>query len=103
MLTNITGDPMYANLAKLERECKVSAKTIRTTIDGGNKRHLSIVCTPAAYARTALGTPTKRPVLPAPLNPIGTADQLSIAATLYNAQLEEFNKCKQIELMTVYK
>ena len=37
---------------------------------------------------------------PVPFNIISTADQLSIATTICNNQLEEFNKCNQIERTT---
>ena len=42
-LTKITGDPTYASLAKLEKECKANGKSVRTTLGGGLQGHLGLV------------------------------------------------------------
>jgi hypothetical protein len=63
-LTKISGDPTYASLAKLERECKANGKSVSSTLGGGNQGHLGLVCSPAAYNRVSPGVPFNRPALP---------------------------------------
>jgi hypothetical protein len=63
-LTKINGDPTYASLAKLERECKANGKSVSTTLGGGLQGHLGLVCSTAAYQRISPGVPFDRPILP---------------------------------------
>ena len=61
MLTKIAGNPTYTSLAKLERECKANAKSVRSDLGGGAQGHLGLVSTATAYDRIAPGTPFVRP------------------------------------------
>ena len=52
-LTKIAVDPTYTSLAKLERECKANAKSVRSDLGGGAQGHLGLVSTATAYDRIA--------------------------------------------------
>jgi hypothetical protein len=96
-LTKIDGDPTYTNLAKLERECKANAKSVRSDLGGGQQGHLGLISSTAAYARIAPGTPFQRPNLPPPPATIGTTAVIAASRLTYDEQMSAFNKCTLIE------
>jgi hypothetical protein len=96
-LTKIIGDPTYTSLAKLERECKANAKSVRSDLGGGLQGHLGLVSSDAAYARIAPGTPFQRPPLPAPTATVGTAAVIAASRQTYEDQMDAFNTCNLIE------
>jgi hypothetical protein len=97
VLTKIAGDPTYTSLAKLERECKANAKSVRSSLGGGQQGHLGLISSAPAYARIAPGTPFHRPGLPAPAVTVGTAAVIAASRLAYDEQLRAFDKCTQIE------
>jgi hypothetical protein len=97
-LTKISGDPTYASLAKLEKECKANGKSVNSTLGGGLQGHLGLVSSTVAYARVSPGDPFIRPVLPVlPDLTIATAAVIAAAHQLYNSQLVIFQACNLIE------
>jgi hypothetical protein len=96
-LTKIAGDPTYTSLAKLERECKANAKSVRSDLGGGQQGHLGLISSAPAYARIAPGTPFHRPALPAPPVTDGTAAVIAAARQAHDEQMSAFNKCTLIE------
>jgi hypothetical protein len=76
-LTKIHGDPTYASLAKLTKECKANGKSVPTTLGGGLQGHLGLVTSAVAYKRSAPGTPFTRPNLPVLAN-LAEATQFQI-------------------------
>jgi hypothetical protein len=96
-LTKIIGDPTYTSLAKLERECKANAKSVRSDLGGGLQGHLGLVSSTTTYARIAPGTPFHRPALPAPAATTGTTAVIAASRQAYDDQMDSFNKCNLIE------
>jgi hypothetical protein len=97
-LTKITGDPTYASLAKLERECKANGKSVSCTLGGGLHGHLGLVCSAVAYNRISPGVPFNRPVLPVLPDLSGsTAAQIEDARQIFKDNLAAFNACNLIE------
>jgi hypothetical protein len=97
-LTKITGDPTYANLAKLERKCKANGKSVSTTLGGGLQGHLGLICSTAAYNRISPNVPFTRPVLPIlPDLSSSTAAQIEDARHRFKDDLLAFNACNLIE------
>jgi hypothetical protein len=98
VLTKIIGDPTYTSLAKLERECKANAKSVRSTLGGGNQGHLGLVSSIPAYERISPGMPFIRPLLPV-LPPLdgATAAQIAVAQEQYDNTMTNFKACNLIE------
>jgi hypothetical protein len=97
-LTKINGDPTYASLAKLERECKANGKSVSTTLGGGLQGHLGLVCSTAAYNRISPGVPFDRPILPVlPDLSNSTVAQIEEARRRFKDELIAFNACNLIE------
>jgi hypothetical protein len=97
-LTKISGDPTYASLAKLERECKANGKSVNSTLGGGLQGHLGLVCSASAYARVSPGAPFTRPLLPVlPDLTASTAPQIAEARQLYADEISIFTACNLIE------
>ena len=97
-LTKITGDPTYASLAKLEKECKANGKSVRTTLGGGLQGHLGLVTSAQAYERISPGEPFVRPVLPVlPDLTQATAHQIAEARQVHTDNMEIFKACNLIE------
>ena len=96
-LTKIAGDPTYTSLAKLERECKANAKSVRSDLGGGAQGHLGLVSTATAYERIAPGTPFVRPSLPILPTIEGTTAVINAARQAYDEQIKAFNDCNIIE------
>ena len=53
-LTKIHGDPTYSTLAKLDKECKGNAKSVASTLGGGQQGHLGLVSSVTAYMPASL-------------------------------------------------
>jgi hypothetical protein len=102
-LTKITGDPTYTSLAKLERECKANAKSVRSNLGGGQQGHLGLISSAPAYARIVPGAPFHRPALPAPPVTDRTAAVIAASHQHYDKQMSAFNKCTLIERAIVQK
>jgi hypothetical protein len=96
-LTKITGDPTYTSLAKLERECKANAKSVRSNLGGGQQGHLGLISSAPAYACITPGTPYHCPALPAPPVTNGTAAVIAASRQHYDEQMSAFNKCTLIK------
>jgi hypothetical protein len=96
-MMKIAGDPTYTSLAKLERECKANAKSVRSDLGGGQQGHLGLISSAPAYARIAPGTPFHRPALPAPPVTDGTAAVIAASRQHYDKQTSAFNKCALIK------
>jgi hypothetical protein len=82
-LTKIDGDPTYTSLAKIERECKAKAKSVRSDLGGGQQGHLGLISSAPAYDRIAPETPFERPDLPAPPATVGTTAVLAASRLTY--------------------
>jgi hypothetical protein len=97
-LTKISGDPTYASLAKLERECKANAKSVSSTLGGGLHGHLGLVCSATAYTRISNGAVFNRPALPV-LPPLDGSTQYQIddARQRYADEITIFTACNLIE------
>jgi hypothetical protein len=101
-LTKISGNPAYASLAKLERECKANGKSVSTTLGGGLQGHLGLVCSTTAYNRISPGVPFDRPILPViPNLSNSTVTQINEARQLFKDNLAAFNACNLIERIIV--
>jgi hypothetical protein len=97
-LTNTNGDPAYAGLAKLERECKANGKSVSTTLGGGLQGHLGLVCSTAAYQHISPGVPFNLPILPVlPDLSNSTGAQIEDAQRRFEDDLISFNACNLIE------
>jgi hypothetical protein len=46
----ISGDPTYASLTKLEKECKANRKSVTSTLGGGLQGHLGLVSNALTYS-----------------------------------------------------
>ena len=97
MLTKITGDPTYTSLAKLERECKANARSVRSDLGRGTQGHLGLVSISTAYAHIVPGNPFIRPSLPTLPTTEGTAAVINSAHQAYNGQMVAFNDCTIIK------
>ena len=96
-MTKIAGDPTYTSLAKLKRECKANAKSVRIDLGGGAQGHLGLVSTATAYACIAPGTPFIRPSLPTLPATKGTAAIINTARQSYNDKIIAFIDCNIIK------
>jgi hypothetical protein len=97
-LTKISGDPTYASLAKLEKECKANGKSVSSTLGGGLQGHLGLICSDIAYNRISPGVPFVRPILPVlPDLTDSTAAQIAEARQLYADDTAAFQCCNLIE------
>ena len=81
VLTAIRGEPTYETLHHLKKELKANARSVQTTLGGGNHGYLGMILTPAEYLRIASTDPFTRPPNPGVLfpNPNGTAAQIASA------------------------
>jgi hypothetical protein len=97
-LTKISGDPTYTSLAKLERECKANGKSVSSTLGGGLRGHLGLVCSALTYNRVSPGVPFVRPLLPLlPDLTSMTAPQIGATRQLYADELVVFQAYNLIE------
>ena len=103
MLTTVSGDPGYTSLAKLERECKAKAKSVRSDLGGGAQGHLGLVSTSTAYAHIAPGTPFIRPYLPTLPTTEGMAAVINATLQAYDDKMIAFNNCNIIKRTIVQK
>ena len=88
-LTTIIGKPTYASLRQLQKELYANAKTVPSTLGGGQHGHLAIVMPPADYLALA-AVPYDVPIHPGPqpAHPAGaTAAQITEANRLYDQTL----------------
>ena len=83
-LTKIAGYPTYTSLAKLERECKVNAKSVRSNLGGGAEGHIDLVSTATSYACIAPGIHFIRPFLPTLPTTKGTTSLINATRQAYN-------------------
>ena len=65
-LSPIHGEPSYESLRVLTNQLKANARSIHTTLGGGQHGHLGLVLTPAQYAILS-PTPYVRQARPPPL------------------------------------
>ena len=49
-LTQIHGEPTYESLRVIQNQLKANARSVHTTLGGGQHGHLGLVLTPAQYA-----------------------------------------------------
>ena len=97
-LTKISGDPTYASLAKLSRECKANGKSVPSTLGGGNQGHLGLVTSAIVYETLAPGTPFIRPALPVlPDLDDSTGPQIQEARHTFAESTKAYNLCNQVE------
>lgn len=64
--SSISGEPQYESLKKLKKELKADAKSVPSTLGGGDNGLLGLVLTPEEYANV-FATPFVHPVRPAAL------------------------------------
>ena len=67
-LTVIHGEPTYETLKTLVNQLKANARSVRTTLGGGQHGYLGLVLSSQQYAIVAPNTPFHRPHHPGPLN-----------------------------------
>ena len=66
-LTQIHGEPTYKTLTILFNQFKANARSVRTSLGGGQHGHLSLVLSPAQYNTIAPNQPFIYPAHPGPL------------------------------------
>jgi hypothetical protein len=97
-LTKIHGDPTYASLTKLRKECKANRKSVPTTLGGGLQGHLGLITSTVAYAQSAPGTPFTRPTLPVLANQAdATQFQIHEGQHTFSEQTKTYNLCNQVD------
>ena len=81
VLTSIRGEPTYETLHYLKKELKANARSVPTTLGGGNHGYLGMILKPAEYFRIAPTDPFTLPHNTGVLvsNPNGTAAQIASA------------------------
>ncbi len=97
-LTGIHGEPTYESLRVIQNQLKANARSIHTTLGGGQHGHLGLVLTPAQYALLS-PHPYVRPHRPPPL--VIPAYQLphvvQTAQNNHNDAVKLFNECNNVE------
>jgi hypothetical protein len=96
-LTKIAGDPTYTSLAKLECECKVNGKSVRSNPGGGRQGYLGLISSAPAYAHITPGTQFHSPALPVSPVTDGIAAVIAASRQCFDEQMSAFNKCTLIE------
>ncbi len=66
-LTVVHGEPTYDSLTILLNQLKANARSVRTSIGGGQHGYLGLLLSPAQYAIIAPNTPFQYPPHPGPL------------------------------------
>jgi len=66
-LTPIHGEPTYKSLTVLFNQLKANARSVRSSLGGGQHGYLGLVLSPAIYNTIAPNTPFQYPVHPGPL------------------------------------
>lgn len=97
-LSPIVGEPTYESLRVLLNQIKANARSIHTTLGGGQHGHLGLVLTPQQYALLT-PQPYVRPPRPPPL--VIPAFQLPHVVQTEQArhaeQVRLFNECNNVE------
>ena len=98
-LTRITGNPKYADLQSMYRECKANAQSVPCNIGGGANGHLGLIISANAYNTIAPGTAYIRPTNPAPFVPgnNATGPQIAEGNRLFNEATRLFQEANQLE------
>ena len=98
-LTRITGNPKYANLQSMYRECKANAQSVPCNLGGGANGHLGLIISANAYNTIAPGTPYIRPTNPAPFVPgnNATGPQIAEGNRIFNEATRLFQEANQLE------
>ena len=103
VLTKIIGGPTYTSLAQMEKECKANAKSVSSTLGGGQQGYLGLVSSIQAYERVAPGEPFIRPPLPV-FQHFGAGTLAAVianATALHNNLLKLHNTCNYLERLIV--
>ena len=98
-LTRITGNPKYADLQSMYRECKANAQSVPCNLGGGANGHLGLIISANAYNTIAPGTAYIRPTNPAPFVPgnNATGPQIAEGNRLFNEATRLFQETNQLE------
>ena len=97
-LTKIHGEPTYETIKEIEKEIKANAKSVRSSLGGGNFGHLGLVLSPDQYALIS-PTPFVRPDHPGTLViPSGsTAHMREAIRDAHNAAKSLFETVEAVE------
>ena len=97
-LTPIHGEPSYESLRVLYNQIKANARSVHTTLGGGQHGHLGLILTPQQYA---LLSPTAYTKTPRPALLVIPAYQLPHAVQNEQARhaesVRQFNECNNVE------
>ena len=98
-LTVIHGEPTYDTLKLLVNQLKANARSVRTTLGGGNHGYLGLVLSPQQYAIIAPGTPFIHPAHPGPLNipPYQLPHVTQQAQSHHAEQVRLYNECYNVK------
>ena len=91
LLTAIVGQPDFVTLSTLKKELKANAKSVPTTLGGGNHGHLGLVLSQVEYAPISPTHPFVEPNRPAALT-------FPARATSVQAKLIEVNHKKELQV-----
>ena len=98
--TKIHGEPTFDNLLHLHNQLKANAKSVPSSLGGGQHGHLGLVLSHQQYQLLSL-TPFNRPAnpgiftIPQPFQ--GTYEQIQIEHAQFKSNQEEFEKVSQVE------
>ena len=98
-LTRITGNPKYADLQSMYRECKANAQSVPCNIGGGANGHLGLIISANAYNTISPGTAYFRPTNPAPYvqGENATGPQIAEGNRRYHEATRLFQEANQLE------
>ena len=98
-LTVIHGEPTYETLKTLVNQLKANARSVRTTLGGGQHGYLGLVLSAQQYAIVAPNTPFHRPHHPGPLNipPYQLPYVTQQIQATHAEQIRLYNECYHVE------
>ena len=98
--SKIHGEPTFDNLQVLLNQLKANAKSVPSSLGGGQHGHLGLILSPQQYQLLSL-TPFNRPLNPGvftiPQGYTGGYEQIQIEHARHKAHQEEFEKVSQVE------
>lgn len=100
-ITKIVGQPTLDSIANLKRELTKNAKSVTSTLGGGQHGHIFLVLTAHEFGSIPGTVPVNRPVHPGPLPQIpagATAAQISAAERAHQESINLFDRFTGVEL-----
>ena len=97
-LTSIHGEPDYESLKKLKKQLKANAKSVPSTLGGGNHGLLGLVLTSEEYVNVC-STPFIKPTRPAPLTiePFTASHEIIRLQQEHTRSMDTFQDCVSVE------